>query len=169
MPMPCCDLRVAHVGNAALTAKLNALLLKRCLQVLHVQDPELVTLRGFRNRVSISSRVRTDSFVHVIIGPSGAWQLQMVANCRCGRTPLPRVSCRARPCTLFTTWPPLISSTVWADSSNCGAIKRRLIVENDVEQRAVYLDRAVVFDEAELAEAVHEETYARAGGADHLR
>src|SRR4029077_16018155 len=44
-----------------------------------------------------------------------------------------------------------------------------LMGEDDVEQRAVDLQPAVVLDEAQLAELVHEEADPRAGGADHLR
>ena len=44
-----------------------------------------------------------------------------------------------------------------------------LIVKNDVEQGFMNADAAVVFDEAELTKAVHEEADARAGSADHFR
>jgi hypothetical protein len=44
-----------------------------------------------------------------------------------------------------------------------------LVVEDHGEERVVDVDfAAVVVDEAELAEFVHEEIYARAGGADHF-
>src|SRR3989442_3194943 len=43
------------------------------------------------------------------------------------------------------------------------------IAEDDVEQRAVDLQPAVILDEAQLPELVHEEADARAGRADHLR
>jgi hypothetical protein len=42
-------------------------------------------------------------------------------------------------------------------------------VQDNGEQRLVDLDFAVVFDEAELPEFVHEEIDARTGGADHIR
>ena len=41
-------------------------------------------------------------------------------------------------------------------------------MQEDVEQGLVDADAAVVFDHAELAEAVHEEADAGAGGADHF-
>ena len=44
----------------------------------------------------------------------------------------------------------------------------RLIMEHDVEQRAVDLKMAVVVDEPHFTKFVHEMTDARAGGADHL-
>ena len=50
-----------------------------------------------------------------------------------------------------------------------GVLLRRLIVQNHIEQRLVNLDAAVVFNEAELAKAVHEEADAGSGGADHFR
>jgi hydroxyethylthiazole kinase-like uncharacterized protein yjeF len=43
------------------------------------------------------------------------------------------------------------------------------IVENGVQKRVVDLDLAVVTDEAELTEFVHEVAHAGSGGADHLR
>ncbi len=43
-----------------------------------------------------------------------------------------------------------------------------LVVEDNVEQGLVDTDTPVVFDEAELAEAVHKATDAGAGCADHL-
>ena len=43
-----------------------------------------------------------------------------------------------------------------------------LVVEDDVEQGFVDADAAVVVDEAQFAEAVHEEADAGAGGADHF-
>src|SRR4029077_15090155 len=45
----------------------------------------------------------------------------------------------------------------------------RLVVQDDVQQRAVDFDTAVVFDEAQFAELVHEEIHPRSRGADHLR
>ena len=43
------------------------------------------------------------------------------------------------------------------------------IVQEDVDQRFVYLNAPVVFDKAECTEAVHEKAYARTGRSDHLR
>src|ERR1700686_767801 len=49
----------------------------------------------------------------------------------------------------------------------------RLLVQNDIQQRAVdfdaVFDAAVVFNEAELAKFVHEETHARPRRSNHLR
>ena len=42
-------------------------------------------------------------------------------------------------------------------------------MQDHIEQRLVNSDATVVFDKAELAEAVHEETDAGPGGADHFR
>src|SRR5687767_4904450 len=44
----------------------------------------------------------------------------------------------------------------------------RLFVENHVQQRRVNFDAAIVFDEAQFAESVHEKAYARAGRPDHF-
>src|SRR5580692_10685615 len=52
-------------------------------------------------------------------------------------------------------------------SSN-SALDARLVVEDQVQQRGVDLDAAIVLDQAELAELVHEEADARARRADHL-
>ena len=41
-------------------------------------------------------------------------------------------------------------------------------MQNHIEQRLMDLDAAVVFDEAELAKSIHEETDAGPCGADHL-
>src|SRR5580700_10749567 len=53
------------------------------------------------------------------------------------------------------------------------ALDLRLLVQNDIQQRAVdfrsVFDAAVVFNEAELAKFVHEETHARPRRSDHLR
>src|SRR5580704_11262255 len=52
------------------------------------------------------------------------------------------------------------------------ALDLRLLVQNDIQQRAVdfdaVFDAAVVFNEAELAKFVHEETDARPRRSDHL-
>src|SRR5579862_1774237 len=44
-----------------------------------------------------------------------------------------------------------------------------LFVQDQVQQRAVYLDLAVVIDKPQFAELVHEKTHARSRGADHVR
>jgi len=48
-------------------------------------------------------------------------------------------------------------------------IRKCSIVQDHVEQGLVDPDAAVVFNEAQLAEPVHEKAHARAGSADHLR
>src|SRR5688572_16598910 len=45
---------------------------------------------------------------------------------------------------------------------------RRSLVKDDAQQRAVDLESAVIFNQAELAELVHEEVDARARGPHHL-
>src|SRR3984885_2210222 len=44
-----------------------------------------------------------------------------------------------------------------------------MIVQDYIEQRLMYLDTPVVFDEAELAKAIHEEADPGPRGPDHLR
>ena len=44
----------------------------------------------------------------------------------------------------------------------------RLIVQNDVQQRAVDFHMAVVINEAQLSKFVHEVTHSAPRGADHL-
>src|ERR1700675_4191400 len=44
-----------------------------------------------------------------------------------------------------------------------------LIVQDDVNERAMNLEGTVVFDKAETPELVHEEADSRSGSADHLR
>ena len=50
-----------------------------------------------------------------------------------------------------------------------GARQSRSVVENDREQRVVNRDIAVVLDESQVPELVHEEVHARPRGPDHLR
>ena len=42
-------------------------------------------------------------------------------------------------------------------------------MQNDIEQRFVNQDAAVVFNKAEIAKSIHEETDTGSRGADHLR
>src|ERR1035441_6341263 len=49
------------------------------------------------------------------------------------------------------------------------SVRSELIVQNDIDERLMDPDAAVVIDEAKLAKAIHEEADAGAGGADHLR
>jgi hypothetical protein len=46
---------------------------------------------------------------------------------------------------------------------------QKLIVQNNTEKRAVDFQAAVVADEYQFPESVHEETHSRAGRADHFR
>jgi len=57
----------------------------------------------------------------------------------------------------------------WEIRRNFGVTSGELIVQNDIDQRLMDPDAAVVFDEAEFAKAIHEEADAGSGGADHLR
>ena len=47
-------------------------------------------------------------------------------------------------------------------------ILRSVVVQDHIQQRAMDAQTAVVFDEAELAEFVHEKAHPRAGSADHF-
>ncbi len=49
-----------------------------------------------------------------------------------------------------------------------GIVAGKLIQKNDIEKRFIYFDPAVVFDEAELAEPIHEEADAGPRRTDHL-
>jgi hypothetical protein len=51
------------------------------------------------------------------------------------------------------------------NGATCGD---RSVVQDDTEERAVHLEPAVVFDQAELAELVHEEVHPRARRAHHF-
>lgn len=42
-------------------------------------------------------------------------------------------------------------------------------MKNDVQERAVDAQRAVVLNESEFAETIHEKAHPRSGGADHFR
>src|SRR5437867_9409892 len=46
--------------------------------------------------------------------------------------------------------------------------KGNLVVEDDIEEGTVHVQPAVVVDESQFAELIHEETDAGARGADHL-
>ena len=48
-------------------------------------------------------------------------------------------------------------------------IVRPLVVQNDIEQRLMNLDGAVVFNKSEIAETIHEKANPRPSSADHLR
>src|SRR5579863_5151712 len=48
-----------------------------------------------------------------------------------------------------------------------GVFGANLIVENDVEERAMDVEAAVVLDKAQLSEFVHKVTHPGAGGANH--
>ena len=48
-------------------------------------------------------------------------------------------------------------------------IVRPLVVQNDIEQRLMNLDGAVVFNKSEIAETIHEKTNSRPSSADHFR
>ena len=45
---------------------------------------------------------------------------------------------------------------------------QQLVVENDVEERAVDLQPAVVVDESQFPEPIHKKAHSRASGADHF-
>ena len=45
----------------------------------------------------------------------------------------------------------------------------RLVVQHRIQQQTMDFNRSVIADETELTELVHKMTYARSGGADHLR
>src|SRR5208283_2380521 len=55
----------------------------------------------------------------------------------------------------------------WIDSSNNHGVAA-LVVQNDVEQRAVHLQTAVVMNETQFPESVHEKTDSRTSRTDHL-
>jgi hypothetical protein len=59
----------------------------------------------------------------------------------------------------------------WGDEEQgiCGNSPGQLIHQNHIQQRLMYADAAVVFNQAKLPEAVHEKVDAGPGGADHLR
>jgi len=46
---------------------------------------------------------------------------------------------------------------------------RQLFLQKDVEEGVVNLNLAVIFDEPQSSEAIHEEIYSRSGRANHLR
>src|SRR5271166_2039782 len=50
-----------------------------------------------------------------------------------------------------------------------GVMIRQLVEQDNVEQRLMYLDSAVVTYKSQLAKAIHKEADAGPGGADHLR
>ncbi len=53
--------------------------------------------------------------------------------------------------------------------SSPGIVFWSLVVQNDAEQSFMNSDATVIFDKVELAKSIHEEAYAGASGADHLR
>src|SRR5580704_3485508 len=54
-------------------------------------------------------------------------------------------------------------------SDNNGSKPPVLIVQDDVDERTVNFEGAVVFDKAKAPELVHEKADSRTGRADHLR
>ena len=46
---------------------------------------------------------------------------------------------------------------------------QQLLVQNNTKERRIHVQSAVVFDEAQLSEPVHEEIHSCAGGTNHFR
>src|SRR4029077_3320910 len=59
---------------------------------------------------------------------------------------------------------------IWRERSlNASAPKLRLVAQNHIQQGTMDLDAAVVIDQAQLSEFVHEEAHAGPGRSDHFR
>src|ERR1700730_5225129 len=52
---------------------------------------------------------------------------------------------------------------------SCSAVDVRFIMQNDIQQRAVDFQVAVVVNQAQLSKLVHEKAHARSRRTDHLR
>src|ERR1700686_4346542 len=66
-------------------------------------------------------------------------------------------------------WLPHHTRRIVVETKESITLDVRIIMENDIQQGAMDLKVAVVIDEAQLAEFIHEEAHPRSRRADHFR